>query len=279
MAEAKSTALTFKDSLALTLEQEKTSLPVDFDTQRFARNAVYALTHNEQLIKFNNQYGAKAQIQIKEALMQAAYLGLDLGVADDFYLIAYGDQLRFSPSPSGTTKIIRKYAPKPVKRGPVAELIYEGEHFQKKYLDDGTLWFDRTFLPEEEKVGKKIIGGVAWLIYEDGDRIFEYQTIDQLNVSRAKSKMANNGVWKDAPEKMYSKTLLHRLRRVMGIEFGTPNQKEAFDDDMAIETEPIEIRNNAIEQNANSVDFEEVQDAEVKPVPVEEVEKMVTPFQ
>ena len=65
----------------------------------------------------------------------------------------------------------------------------------------------------------------------------------------------------------------------MGIEFGTPNQKEAFDDDMAIETEPIEIRNNAIDQNANSVDFEEVQDAEVKPVPVEEVEKMVTPFQ
>ena len=246
--------------------KERASLPTNFDTQRFARNAVYALTHNDQLLKFSEQYGQKGQIQIREALMQAAYLGLDLGVADDFYLIAYANQLRFSPSPSGTMKIIRKYAPKPVKIGPVAELIYEGEHFQRKYLDDGTLWFDRTFIPEEERVGKKIIGGVAWLIYEDGDRVFDYQTIDQLNVSKSKSRNANNPVWREYPEKMYSKTLLHRLRRVVGIEFDNPKQKEVFDEDMAIETDPQTLRDNQIEQSANSVDFEDFIEAEVKPV-------------
>lgn len=268
MAEKKGTgtALTFKDSLALTLEQEKASLPANFDTQRFARNAVYALTHNDQLLKFSEQYGQKGQIQIREALMQAAYMGLDLGVADDFYLISYGSQLRFSPSPSGTTKIIRKYAPKPVKRGPVAELIYEGETFKKKYEPDGTLWFDRTFIDETEKVGKKIVGGVAWVIFEDGDKIFDYQSIEQLNVSRAKSKMANSGVWKDAPEKMYTKTLLHRLRRIMGIEFDNPKQKDVFDDDMAIETDDKNLRDMAVNESANSVDFEDYIEAEVKPV-------------
>lgn len=264
--EATGTALTFEESLEMKLRKEANVLPKNIDIGRFVSNATYMLTHNDTLVKYGNQYGAKASIQIRDALMKAAYLGLDIGISDDYYLYPYGSALNFSLSPIGTVKMIRKYSAKPVAKGPFTELFYEGESLKRKYLDDGTPWFDRTWLDENERVGKKIIGALAWVVFDDGDRRFEYMNIDQLNACRKQSKMANAGAWANHPDRMYIKTVLHRLYRNLDIEFDTASQKDMFNDDMAIITDEKEQRDKEVVECANSVDFEEVIDAEVKPV-------------
>lgn len=267
MAEKKTgTQLTFKDTLTSALESQKQYLPEGLNIQRFTHNAMYAMTHNDTLVKYVQQYGANGQIQVRDALLKAAYLGLDCGLSTDYYLYNYGSTLTFSLSPIGTAKMIRKYSAKPVAKGPYTELVYQGESFQRKYLDDGTPWFDRTFLSEDERVGKEIKGAVSWVIFSDGDRRYEYMSIDQLNTCRKQSKMANGSVWNNYPDRMYLKTVLHRLYRSLDVEFDSPIQKDTFVDDMAIETDDKNLRDMAVNESANSVDFEDFIEAEVKPV-------------
>ena len=269
MAEEKTTtgtALSFSDSFKLTLENQKAYLPEGLNIQRFVHNAMYAMTHNDTLVKYVKEYKAAGQAQVKDALLKAAYLGLDCGLSNDYYLYNYGSSLTFSLSPIGTAKMIRKYSVKPVVKGPFTELIYQGETFQRKYLDDGTPWFERTFLSEDERIGKEIKGAVAWVIFEDGDRRYEYMNMDQLNACRKQSKMANSGAWANHTDRMYLKTVLHRLYRNLDVEFDSALQKDAFNEDMAIITDVQEQRDKDIAESANSVDFEEYIDAEVKPV-------------
>lgn len=267
MAEAKATgtALTFKDTLALALEQEKSSLPKNLDIQRFTHNAVYALTHNDTLMKFANANGAKGQLQIKDALLKAAYLGLDIGVSDDYYLTPYGSTLNFQLSPRGAAKMVRKYSSTPVLAGPFTKIHYEGEPFQEIY-ENGIPWFEHQPLSKQEAVGKAIVGAFAWILFENGYKRYEYMTIDELNACRNQSKMANAGAWKNFPIPMYSKTVLHRLCRNLDLDFGSAEQRETFYSETAIETNPVEIRNKEIAESANSVDFEDFIEADVRPV-------------
>lgn len=266
MAESKTTgtALTFKDTLALALEQEKSSLPKNLDIQRFTHNAVYALTHNDTLMKFANANGAKGQLQIKDALLKAAYLGLDIGVSDDYYLTPYGSTLNFQLSPRGAAKMVRKYSSTPVLAGPFTKIHYEGEPFQEIY-ENGIPWFEHQPLSKQEAVGKAIVGAFAWILFENGYKRYEYMTIDELNACRNQSKMANAGAWKNFPIPMYSKTVLHRLCRNLDLDFGSAEQRETFYSETAIETNPVEIRNKEIAESANSVDFEDFIEADVRP--------------
>lgn len=259
MAEAKKstgTALTFKDALSTALEQEKFSLPKNLDIQRFTHNAVYALSHNDTLVKFSKEHGAQGQAQIKDALLKAAYLGLDIGISDDYYLYPYGSALNFSLSPRGAAKMVRKYSATPVLAGPFTKIHYEGEPFQDIY-ENGIPWFEHKPFSKQEAQGKAIVGAFAWIIFEGGYKRYEYMTIDELNACRNQSKMANAGAWKNFPIPMYSKTVLHRLCRNLDLEFGSAEQKETFYADTEIETEPSKIRDVQVEQNANSVDFED----------------------
>ena len=259
------TSLTFKDTLAMALEQEKSSLPKNLDIQRFTHNAIYALTHNETLVKFSNQYGARAQVQIKEALLKAAYLGLDIGVSDDYYLIPYSSTLNFSLSPRGAAKMVRKYSAKPVLAGPFTKIHYEGEPFQEIY-ENGIPWFEHQPLSKQDAVGKAIVGAFAWILFEGGYKRYEYMTIDEINACRNQSKMANVGAWKNFTNSMILKTVLHRLCRNLDLDFGSIEQKETFYADTEIETDDKNLRDMAVNESANSVDFKDFIEAEVKPI-------------
>lgn len=268
MAEAKKatgTSLTFKDSLTLALEQEKGSLPKNLDIQRFTHNAMYAMTHNDTLVKYVSQNGAKGQMQVRDALLKAAYLGLDIGVSDDYYLIPYGATLNFSLSPRGAAKMVRKYSSTPVLAGPFTKIHYEGEPFQETY-ENGIPWFEHKPFSKQEVVGKNIVGAFAWILFEGGYKRYEYMTIDELNACRNQSKMANVGAWKNFPIPMFLKTVLHRLCRNLDLDFGNIEQRETFYADTEIETDDKNLRDMAVNESANSVDFEDYIEAEVKPV-------------
>ena len=256
----------FSVVLSEKLDGIASALPKEFNKARFVQNAISLLNEKPELAKFG-------QTQILAGLTRGALLGLDF-FNHEAYLVNYGSQLNYQTSYIGQQKLVKKYSLRPVKNI-YAELVRDGDLFETG-LEKNQRYV--TFKPKMFN-NAAVVGAFAVAEFEDGDILVETMNLDELEAIRKKSKMGNAGAWKEFPGEMMKKSVIRRLCKKIEIDFENPEQQRIFEADTDIETEPTKIRDNAIDQNANSVDFEEVQDAEVKPVPVEEVEKMVTPFQ
>ena len=103
-----------------------------------------------------------------------------------------------------------------------------------------------------------MIGAFAYVKYADGGVLVEYIDKEELDKIKSKSKTSNKGAWVEFPNEMYKKCVIHRLCKGIEINFDKPKQKELFDDDMAIATDPKEIRENDKDENANQQDFTEI---------------------
>lgn len=239
------------------------ALPKDFNKARFVQNAIALLNEKPDLAKFGQQ-------KIMAGLMRGAMLGLDF-FNKEAYLIGYGSDLQYQTSYIGSQKLIKKYAIHKVKNI-YAELVREDDVFEtgiaanQRYV---------TFKPKPFN-NKPVIGAFAVCEFADGDIAVETMNLDELEAVRKKSKMGNGGAWKEFTGEMQKKSVIRRLCKKIEIDFENPEQQQIFEADTDIETNPVEIRNNEVANGANSVDFEDV---EVKPVPAEEIDKMVTPFQ
>ena len=260
MSEEKTTgtALSLKDSLTTSLMEVKDALPKDFNQARFVQNALAMLNGNEALVKFakENKNGTS---QIKAGLMRAAYLGLD-ALSKECYLIPYGSTLNFMVDYRGAEKLCKKYSIRPIKEI-FAKLVREGDLFEENIVDNEP---SITFRPKPFSTAP-IIGAFAVCNFSDGGMKYETMSLEELNKCRSKSKASNSMAWKDFPEQMYIKTVLHRLCKHIELDFDSAEQRQEFDDDVAIATDPVEIRDAEVANDANSVDFE-FEDAEVKPV-------------
>lgn len=241
-------------SLVITdkLDSIQDALPKDFNKARFVQNALSLLNEKPELAKFG-------QAKIMAGLMRGAMLGLDF-FNKEAYLVGYGSDLQYQTSYIGSQKIIKKYAIHKVKNI-YAELVREDDVFEtgieanKRYV---------TFKPKAFN-SKPVIGCFAVVEFEDGDIQVETMNLEELEAVRKKSKMANAGAWKDFTGEMQKKSVIRRLCKRIEIDFENPEQKQIFEADTDIATEPAEIRDVEISSDANSVDFP-FEDAEVKPV-------------
>lgn len=275
MAEAKKatgTQLAFTDSLRADLTNVSSALPSGFNIERFTQNALALLNDNTNLQDFAKKV-PNGLSQIKANMMKAAYLGLDF-MSKEAHLVPFQNTLNFMIDYRGAEKLCKRYSIKPISEI-VTFIVREGDVYEVEIRDNQTYI---NFKPKRFNNGK-IEGACSYAKFTDGSIQYDEMSLEELENTRSHSRAKNSPAWASFTSEMYKKTVLHRLCKHITIDFENAKQTELFNEDVAIETEPIEIRNNAINQNANSVDFEEVQDAEVKPVPVEEVEKMVTPFQ
>lgn len=256
----------FSVVLSEKLDGIASALPKEFNKARFVQNALSLLNEKPELAKYG-------QAQILAGLTRGALLGLDF-FSKEAYLVAYGNQLNYQTSYIGAQKLVKKYAINPVKNI-YAELVREGDFFEtgieknQRYV---------TFKPNPFS-NKPVVGAFAVCEFQNGDLLIETMNMDELEATRKKSKMGNAGAWKEFPGEMQKKTVIRRLCKKIEIDFENPEQKQIFEADTDIETDPTKVRDVQIEQNANSVDFENIEDAEVKPIPAEEIDKMVTPFQ
>lgn len=147
---------------------------------------------------------------------------------------------------------------------------------------NGSGKFD-TELHYDEKKDKdgKPYSCLAWTM-KNGRRIEGMEVT--MDMAKDEGWLAKNGSkWKTLPALMlrYRAASFFASLNCPELTLGIYTREEVEDNDFNDfnNGSPTSKRDTTITQNANSVDFEEVQDAEVKPVPVEEVEKMVTPFQ
>lgn len=258
MAEAitkKDEQKTFSMVIADRLDSLTDALPKNFNKARFVQNAMALLTDKPELQKFPHQ-------QILTGLARGAMLGLDF-FNKEAYLVNYGNQLVYQTSYIGQQKLIKRYSINPVKNI-YAELVREDDLFETGVVENKRYV---TFKPKPFS-NKPVIGAFAVCEFTNGDLQIETMSFEELESVRKASKMGNAGAWKLWTGEMQKKSVIRRLCKKIEIDFETPEQKQIFEADTDIETDPVEIRNNEVNESANSVDFEpQTIDGEAKEVP------------
>lgn len=246
-------AETFSLALTNSLEEMQMALPNDFNTARFVTNAVALLNDNEGLQEFAKKNGLA---QIKAGMLKGAVLDLDAS-NNEFYLVAYGSKLNFMPSYKGSIKICKKYSIRPIK-DIYAKVVREGDEFEESIINGEP---SISFKPKAFNDGK-VIGAFAVCLYKDGGMVYDTMSLNDLENTRKSSKASNSPAWKNFTTEMYKKTVLHRLCKHIEIDFASYEQRTYFGEGMEIETDVKEIVKAEVEENANSVPFPEVVDAE-----------------
>lgn len=219
------------------------ALPKDFNRPRFVQNCIALLNSDKEKYKdFKNEV-------ILAGIVRGSILGLDF-FNKECYLIPYKDKLEFMPSYTGQMKLAKKYSTRPIKEI-YAKLIREGDIFEE-IIANGEQAIN--FKPKMLNDGK-ILGAFAVVSYVDGGMNYEVMTLAELEKVRNCSKAKNSPAWTSFPGEMYKKSVIRRLCKVIDLEFESVAQQEEFNDDMAIETDPIKANEVVVEAEANTVDF------------------------
>lgn len=242
------TELTFSQTLTNSLIETKDALPKDFNMTRFVQNSLALLNENPTLQSYAKEYGTT---QIKLGMLRAAYLGLDF-MNKEAHLIPYKNQLNFMLDYRGSVKLCKKYSMRPIK-DIYAKVVREDDSFEEEIIHgEATI----NFKPKAFNT-KPIIGAFAVCLFSDGGMLYDVMNLEEIEMARSKSKAGNAMAWKDFRSQMVIKTVLHRLCKHIDIDFETPQQRQFFDEDMSIETDPIKQMQNKVSNEANSVVFED----------------------
>ena len=245
----------FSAALTAQLDSINDALPKDFNKARFVNNALALLNDTPDIAKYGKQ-------QIMMGLVKGATLGLDF-FTKEAYLVPYDGKLRYQTSYTGSVKLAKKYSIRPIK-DIYAKVVREGDEFEEVVVGGEQ---SINFKPLPFNSGK-IIGAFAVCLFKDGGIQYDTMSLADLENTRKHSKASNSFAWKDFTAEMYKKTVLKRLCKHIEIDFENVDQLRVFDEDTAIETEPKAMAEQEITENANTVEYDEMDviDAEVQEV-------------
>jgi len=242
----------FSIALSDALMDVSNALPRDFNIPRFVQNSVSLLNDNTQLAEFAKKNGTT---QIKQGLLKGAYLGLD-AMNKECYLIPYGNTLSFMIDYRGNVKLAKKYSIRPIL-DIYAKIVREDDLFEE-FIDNGVPCMNFKPIPFNDK---KIIGAFAICVYEDGGIMYETMSLVDLENTRKSSKASNSPAWTRFTGEMYKKTVLHRLCKMIELEFDNGEQSKLFREDVEIDVSDKE--------NANTEEF-----IIEEPIPDKAIEKV-----
>lgn len=248
---------TFSDYLMGQLIKVDDALPQGFNKARFVQNSIALLNDKPDIAKFPKP-------QIVAGLLKGSYLGLDF-YNKECYLVAYGNQLNFQIDYRGNVKLAKKYSIRPIK-DIYAKLVRQGDEFDMWVEEDGTQKIEFKPLPFNDG---KIVGAFAVCIYKDGGMICDTMSLADLENTRKSSKAANSPAWQKFTGEMYKKTVLHRLCKMIELEFDNPNQNKLFGEDMEVDTNIVD--NSEISDPFEVTESEEIIDGEIREIVEENV--------
>lgn len=251
---------TFSDFLTGQLGKVEDALPENFNKARFVQNSLALLNEKPELAKYSKP-------QIISGLLKGAFLGLDF-YNKECYLVEYGGKLNFQIDYRGNVKLAKKYSIRPIK-DIYAKLVREGDEFEM-WVEDGEQKVDFKPLPFNDG---KIVGAFAVCVYEDGGMICDTMSVADLENTRKSSKAKNSPAWTNFTGEMYKKTVLHRLCKMIELEFDNQNQKKLFGEDMEIETGVVD--NSEISDPFAQAESEVIIDAEVEEIHEETHDEVV----
>lgn len=233
---------TFSTALTASLTEQKAALPEGFNVARFVQNSVALLNGNEVLADFAKKHGTA---QIKAGLMRGAFLGLD-ALNQEMYLVPYGASLNFMASYKGMVKLATKYATRPIK-SVYAKCVRDGDEFEEVIIGGEP---SINFKPKPFN-NAEIIGVFAVCQFVDGGIQYEVMSRDEVENCRKSSKAKNGPAWSSHYSEMAKKTVIRRLAKSLPIDMDA-NAKEMFDAGTEIETDPKEMAEREIAENANT---------------------------
>ena len=250
----------FIDGLSMQL-QEKTKYGLSFPADY---NPTNALMGAYLIMKETTDKNGKcilescSQASIANSLMDMATLGLNASKKQG-YFIAYGGKCQFQKSYFGNITLARRNGLKTIN----AEIIYDGDTF-KYHIENGMKVIDVHEQDFMNIDNDKILGAYAVAVMDDGRKVVEVMNINQLK--RAWNQRMG-GLKEDASsthmkfkDQMAKKTVINRLCKLIGNTSTDGNISEISDrlDEVAEVDMVAEDVAYEIENNANTVDFEEV---------------------
>ena len=251
----------FIDGLSMQL-QEKTKYGLSFPADY---NPTNALMGAYLIMKETTDKNGKcilescSQASIANSLMDMVTLGLNASKKQG-YFIAYGGKCQFQKSYFGNITLARRNGLKTIN----AEIIYDGDTF-KYHIENGMKVIDVHEQDFMNIDNDKILGAYAVAIMDDGRKVVEVMNINQLKKAW---NQRMGGLKEDASsthmkfkDQMAKKTVINRLCKLIGntstdgnISEISDRLDEVADVDMVAEDVAYEIENNA-----NQVDFSEVE--------------------
>ena len=250
----------FIDGLSMQL-QEKTKYGLSFPADY---NPTNALMGAYLIMKETTDKNGKcilescSQASIANSLMDMATLGLNASKKQG-YFIAYGGKCQFQKSYFGNITLARRNGLKTIN----AEIIYDGDTF-KYHIENGMKVIDVHEQDFMNIDNDKILGAYAVAVMDDGRKVVEVMNINQLKKAW---NQRMGGLKEDASsthmkfkDQMAKKTVINRLCKLIGNTSTDGNISEISDrlDEVAEVDMIAEDVAYEIENNANTVDFEDV---------------------
>ena len=250
----------FIDGLSMQL-QEKTKYGLSFPADY---NPTNALMGAYLIMKETTDKNGKcilescSQASIANSLMDMATLGLNASKKQG-YFIAYGGKCQFQKSYFGNITLARRNGLKTIN----AEIIYDGDIF-KYHIENGMKVIDVHEQDFMNIDNDKILGAYAVAVMDDGRKVVEVMNINQLKKAW---NQRMGGLKEDASsthmkfkDQMAKKTVINRLCKLIGNTSTDGNISEISDrlDEVAEVDMIAEDVAYEIENNANTVDFEDV---------------------
>jgi recombination protein RecT len=190
---------------------------------------------------------------IENALIDMVTDGLSMR-KKQCYPVAYAGKLSCQPSVYGATCVARRYGLADIN----AEVVYEGDKFRYTITNG-----KKTIVEDTQEIDNidndKIKGAYAVAVMKDGTIKTEVMTIKQIKTAWKQGfgyKENGNGVHQKFTDQMAMKTVKNRLLKAINNThsgFGKEDDYEEISHDEMLEQDVA----YDIEQNANSVDFEE----------------------
>ena len=250
----------FIDELSEQLRQKEEyglSFPADY-------NPTNALMGAYLQLKETNDKNGKcvletcSQASIANCLMDMVTKGLNMQ-KKQCYPIAYGGKLQCQVSYHGWKAMAHRYGVKTID----SECIYDGDVFQY-HLENGRKILDKHEQDFMNIDTDKIKGAYCVITLNDGSRYIEVMNINQIKTSWRKGfgYKENSGTHKDFTDMMAKKTVTARACRQIVQQYGDAIVVDSVEKDDEFENVDVVAENVAydIQQNANSVDFDEAPD-------------------
>jgi len=206
--------LTIKDRLssdAFRCEIAK-ALPEHLTPERFIRVALTALNRVPKLQQCT-------QMSLFRCMLDCSALGLEPD-GRRAYLIPYGKECTLIISYMGLIELCKRNG---YVSNVYAALVYENDFFE---YDLGT---ERqiTHKPVLKDRGE-VLGGYSVVSFKNGERDFEFMSVEEINAIRDRSKAGQSGPWMTDWGEMAKKTTIRRLlkRQILSPEIMDQIEKE-----------------------------------------------------
>lgn len=247
----------FVDALSVQLkEKEKYGLtyPPDY-------NPTNALMGAYLMLKETNDKNNKCVLQscsqpsIANSLMDMVTMGLS-AQKKQCYFIGYGGKLQCQVSYHGNKAMAHRYGAKEIN----AEVIYDGDTFEY-HIENGRKILDKHIQDFRNINLEKIVGAYCVVKLTDGSIYMDVMNISQIKTAWKKGYgyKENSGTHKEFTDMMAKKTITSRVCKQIVQQYGDVFTQDAFEQAESSRDDDIvtENKNYDIEQNANSIDFDE----------------------